>query len=61
MRLDFTLDQILGRNPREVSRLFKSLGLDPDRPYRAQITLNNVIIEQDTFSEEKNGGRHALE
>ncbi|WP_305041735.1 hypothetical protein [Geoalkalibacter sp.] len=50
MRLNFALDQILGRNPREVSRLFRSVGLDPERPYIAQITLNSVIIEQ-----EKNG------
>lgn len=47
MRLNFALDQILGRNPREVSRLFRSVGLDPERPYVAQITLNSVIIEQE--------------
>ncbi|WP_305045554.1 hypothetical protein [Geoalkalibacter sp.] len=47
MRLNFALEQILGRNPREVSRLFRSVGLDPERPYLAQITLNSVIIEQE--------------
>lgn len=50
MRLNFSLDQILGRNPREISRLFRSLGIDPDRPYRAQVTLSNVVIEQDAAS-----------
>ncbi|MDO3380097.1 hypothetical protein [Geoalkalibacter halelectricus] len=58
MRHDFALDQILGRNPREVSRLFKSHGIDPERPYRAQITQNNIIIEQDAINTDLH--RHAV-
>jgi len=52
MRFNLPLDQILGRNPREVSRLFRSKGIDPDRPYRAQVTLQNIIIEQDSRQDE---------
>ncbi len=53
MRLNLNLDQVLGRNPREVSQLFRSKGIDPDRPYRAQVTLQQIIIEQDSRQEER--------
>jgi hypothetical protein len=52
MRLNLNLDQVLGRNPREVSQLFRSNGIDPDRPYRAQVTLQQIIIEQDSHQGE---------
>jgi len=53
MRLNLNLDQVLGRNPREVSQMFRSKGIDPDRPYRAQVTLQQIIIEQDSRQEER--------
>lgn len=47
MRVNFSLDQIAGRHPKDVGRLFQSLGIDPARPYRANITFSGVTIEQD--------------
>ncbi len=57
MRLNLNLDQVLGRNPREVGQLFRSKGIDPDRPYRAQVTLQQIIIEQDSRQEESKTSR----
>ena len=53
MRIDFPLDQIFGRNPREVDQLFRSRGLDPAQPYRARVTFSGVTIEQDLASESR--------
>lgn len=47
MRVDFSLEQIFGRNPREVDKLFRSQGIDPTLPYRAKVTFTGVTIEQD--------------
>ena len=47
MRVDFPLEQIFGRPPREVEQLFRSQGIDPDLPYSSKITFTGVIIEQD--------------
>ena len=47
MRINLSLDQICGRNPRDVSRLLRALGIDPARPYRANITFSGVTIEQE--------------
>ncbi|MEJ2200285.1 MAG: hypothetical protein P8X63_04625 [Desulfuromonadaceae bacterium] len=53
MRIDFSLDQIFGRDPREVDQLFRSRGLDPAQPYRARVTFNGVTIEQEIAVEKK--------
>ena len=47
MRINLSLDQISGRNPREVGRLLRTLGIDPARPYKANVTFAGIIIEQD--------------
>ncbi|MBE0599333.1 MAG: hypothetical protein IH614_18985 [Desulfuromonadales bacterium] len=47
MRINLSLDQISGRNPRDVSRMMRALGIDPARPYKANITFSGVTIEQD--------------
>ncbi len=46
MRVDFPLDQIFGRNPREVDQLFRGQGIDPDQPYTAKVGFNSITIEQ---------------
>lgn len=51
MRVDFSLEQIFGRNPREVGQLFRAQGLDPTLPYRAKVTFSGVTIEQDVPQE----------
>ncbi len=47
MRVDFPLDQIFGRNPREVDQLFRGQGIDPEQPYTAKVGFNSITIEQD--------------
>lgn len=47
MRIVFNLDQIFGKKPKEVARLFKQKGINPSRPYRAQVSFAGVVIEQD--------------
>ena len=47
MRINISLDQIAGRHPAEVSHLLQTLGIDPARPYRANVTFSGVTIEQE--------------
>jgi len=53
MRVDFPLDQIFGRNPREVDQLFRSQGIDPAQPYKARVTFTGITIEQDIPKENR--------
>jgi len=47
MVVNFALDEIFGRNPKEVDQLFRRQGLDPARPYTARINSFGVTIEQE--------------
>jgi hypothetical protein len=47
MKTTFALQEIYGKKPAEVARLFKSRGINPTRPYRAQVTFAGITIEQD--------------
>jgi hypothetical protein len=47
MRVDFRLDEIYGKKPKEVARLFWERGLNPERPYQARISSSGIIIEQE--------------
>ncbi len=47
MRVVFELDQIIGKPPREVARLFRRRGINPARPYRARLSFREVVVEQD--------------
>jgi hypothetical protein len=47
MRVNFSLEQIFGRNPHEVVQLFRSQGLAPERPYRTLVSFSGITIEQD--------------
>lgn len=53
MRVDFPLEQITGRNPREVDELFRSQGIDPAQLYRARVTFSGVTIEQELPNENR--------
>jgi hypothetical protein len=57
MRVDFPLDQIFGRNPREVDQMFRSQGIDPAQPYKARVTFNGITIEQDIPKESRPSSR----
>ncbi len=57
MRVDFPLDQIFGRNPRDVDALFRSQGLDPAQPYTAKVTFTGVTIEQDAPNKDNRASR----
>jgi hypothetical protein len=47
MKTIFTLQEIFGKRPAEVARLFKARGINPTRPYRARVTFSGITIEQD--------------
>ena len=47
MRVDFSLEEIYGKKPQEVARLFWLRGLDPGLPYRVRISSARVIVEQE--------------
>lgn len=47
MKTTFALQEIYGKKPTEVARLFKARGINPTRPYRARVTFAGIIIEQD--------------
>lgn len=47
MKTTFALQEIYGKKPSEVARLFRARGINPTRPYRAQVSFSAVIIEQD--------------
>jgi hypothetical protein len=47
MRVDFSLEEIYGKKPQEVARLFRLRGLNPARPYRVRISSSVVVVEQE--------------
>lgn len=47
MRVVFNLDEIYGKRPKDVATLFRKRGLNPARPYKARVSSNGIIIEQD--------------
>ncbi|BCR06783.1 hypothetical protein DESUT3_38520 [Desulfuromonas versatilis] len=47
MTIHLPLEQILGRNPKEVGKILRAQGIDPDLPYRATFTYTEVTIEQE--------------
>ncbi len=47
MRVDFPLEEIYGKKPQEVARLFRLRGLNPGLPYRVRISSTGVIVEQE--------------
>jgi hypothetical protein len=47
MKTTFALQEIYGKKPMDVARLFKARGINPTRPYRARVTFAGIIVEQD--------------
>ncbi|MBE0599613.1 MAG: hypothetical protein IH614_20425 [Desulfuromonadales bacterium] len=47
MRVIFALEEIYGKNPREVAKLFRRHGINPGRPYRARVSSNGITVEQE--------------
>ncbi|MFA5516592.1 MAG: hypothetical protein WDA20_09930 [Desulfuromonadales bacterium] len=47
MRVDFLLEEIYGKKPEEVARLFRLRGLNPERPYLAKVSPSRIIVEQE--------------
>jgi hypothetical protein len=47
MIVNFPFHEIFGKNPTVVAKLFKIKGINPGRPYRARISFDSIIIEQD--------------
>jgi hypothetical protein len=47
MTVTFSLEEIYGKNPKAVARLFRKRGLNPARPYNARINFSGVVIQQD--------------
>ncbi len=47
MTINLPLDQILGRNPKDVGKILRAQGINPDLPYRATFTFTAVTIEQE--------------
>ncbi len=47
MRVHFAVEEIYGKKPAEVARLFRLRGLNPERPYRARLAPSGITIEQE--------------
>ncbi len=47
MIVNFPLEEIFGQNPKDVAKKLRLEGIDPDRPYRANVTFTGIVIEQD--------------
>jgi hypothetical protein len=47
MKIVFPLHEIMGKKPLVVAKLFRMKGINPNRPYRASVSFNGIVIEQE--------------